>query len=227
VKKSGPRNIRHSKAYEDLAIHAGLEAGLEKPDAKSVADDPGARAVRDETWMEYERRLRDRKTYTLEDIRIWLHERGVEVSIASVNRDGIALGAQERVMGLAAEKAKAFVEACGASGETDLLAASRRAAGQLIFQFFSSLSADALEALKPGQIISLMDVLGRLSTANEQTGILKAKLSDLQAKIDAAKAAADKKASALLESKSVDSKTIDMIRQLYGLPPLAEIAKVA
>ena len=216
-------NLRHAKGYDLLAIAAGRQAGLKPATPETVAGDAAARAIRDDLWFEYERRLRDTQTYRLLDVWQWMKDQGAAISQSGVNRDRQALLAKERSLHLAAERAREIVAALEA-GETDLLAAGRLKAGQILWEALSNFSAEALEEMTPGQWLQLMDVLGRLSTAHGQAGLQKAKLADLQRKLDEAKAEADEAAKKLLSDKGIDQKTIDRVRELYGLPKLSEVA---
>lgn len=217
-------NTRHSTAYEQLAVQAARQAGLKKTTAEAAAADDGACQIRDSLWEQYERMLRDTQTYRLAQIRSWLAERGVKASKSSVHRDQTALLDKEQAIGLAAAKARAVIEAAEASGEHDVLKAARLQAGQLLFNALCNLSSAALEGLAPHQVLRMVDSLGELSKAHAATALMQEKLAEIQRKLDAEKAKADKAAEKVLSDRGVDAKTIDKIRALYGLPPLKELA---
>lgn len=182
---------RHSSAYDQLAVAVGrracpVGAGLKKPTPESVAGDDGLRAVRDAIWEEYERQLRDDKTYTLDAIVDWLRdpERGATAARSSVHRDRLALLARERAVALCAAKARAVLEAATASGEHDTLRGGRVLAGQLLFNALSELSAEALEELSPSQVLKMIETLGYLSKTHAETDLLREKVGEMQRRFD-------------------------------------------
>lgn len=177
-------NTRHSTAYEALAALAAEQAGLKEKTAQAAADDDAARQIRDSLWEQYERMLRDTRTYTLKDVRDWLTDRKLKVSRSSVHRDRAALLEAERVYELAVHKANAVLDAAAESGEHDVLKAGRVVAGQLLFNSLSSLSSAALEGLKPHQVLRMIDTLGLLSKAHAETDLIRQKLAELQRQFD-------------------------------------------
>lgn len=191
-------NVRHSNAYEKLAVEAGERSGLDKPDAEAVAADHAACQVRDALWADYERQLRDAKTYTLETIREWLAEQNSQTSLSGVHRDRRALLDRERLTTLAAGRAKAVIEAATESGEHDLLRGGRLIAGQLLFNALSNLSSESLEGMTPPQILRMVDTLGLLSKAHAETDLIRAKLTEIN---KAAKAEIEKAVSKTKDKK--------------------------
>ncbi len=187
--------VRHSKAYELLAIEAARQSNLKKPTPEAAAGDEAARSLRDVQWMEYERMLRDTQTYSLAAIRQWLSEQAANtVATASIHRDRRALLARERAYALAAGKAKAVIEQAQESGESDVLKGGRVLAGQLLFQALADLSPAALEDLSAKQVIDLIDALSKLSRAHAQTELTNEKVAELRRRFDQQMSAAVKKA---------------------------------
>jgi hypothetical protein len=174
-------NAAHYKPYDELAILAGREAGLDSLTPEAVAADEGARALRDKYWSEYERRLRDAQTYTLETIVEWMRSMGCTVSKSSVHRNQQMLRAQEEKVSMSARKARAVIEATSAAGVTDLLEANTMLSGQLIFDALSNLSADALSQMSEPQIIRLIEASGMLRKMAAETGLIKAREAELTA----------------------------------------------
>ena len=171
--------VRHSKAYERLAVIAGKEAGLAKPTAEKVAADEAARQLRDSYWLDYERRLADTQTYSIDKVHKWLAEIiGVKIGRSSIHRDRRAMLQTARLLKLRAELARNVVERAAGDGEGDVLRAARILAGQEIFRLLNLIEVDP-ESMKPGHVIGMIDVLGRLSKQHVETDILAAKLADL------------------------------------------------
>ena len=187
---------RHSKAYDLLALHAGREVGLFSQAArasggkrsskvagtKRVAEDENACRVRDELWMEYERRLRDDQTYKLRDIEAWLTDRDATVAGSSVHRDRTAILAAERAVTLRAQLARRVLEAAGDGAESDVFAAGRVLAGQVIFSALNGMPIDALEELsaEPAKVVKMIEALGKLSKAHADVGLIDAKLAEIR-----------------------------------------------
>ena len=65
---------------------------------------------------------------------------------------------------------------------------------------------------------------GRLKRGRAESELISARTAELQGRLDAAKATADRKAEAMLKGKGVDRETINQIRQVYGLPRLEDMA---
>ncbi len=188
---------RHSKAYDALAICAGRQVSMNRPTAKRVAEDENARSLRDAIWLDYERKLRDDKTYRIDDVWAWLSDpdRGVTVGRSSVHRDRRALLQRERTVVLAAAKAAAVLDAAKASGQSDILKGGRHLAAQLIFNTLSELPESALEDMEPAQVLRLVDSLSKLSKASAETDLITAKLAELRKKFDEAITATQRKIS--------------------------------
>ena len=218
------RKSEQFRSYDELALVAGREAGLDTLDPAAVADDPRARELRDVKWGQFERRLRDTKTYTLKDVREWLADAGIKIGLSSVHRARLYLLEKESRITLAAQKAEAVVKACETAGLKDLLAGGHRLAAQVIFEALADLPSGTLAGLKPGGVVKMIEVFGKLSTAIAETELVAARTRKLQGELDKAKAAADAQAEKVLADSGVDPETINRIRQLYGLPRLEEIA---
>ena len=170
--------VRHSIAYERLASLAAQEAGLPGSVAQDdIAADEGARALRDSYWLDYERRLRDDKAYTLENIVEWFVELDLPLSTSCVHRDRTALYKAERALKLRAGLAKAMVDSAAGEGQGDVLKAARILAGQQIFKALNELDIDP-DDLTPTHVINLIGVLGTLSKQHVETDLLAARLAE-------------------------------------------------
>jgi len=186
-------NLRHSKAYRELALAAGRQAGLKKPTPETVAEDETAREIRDALWAEYEARLRDRKTYTIRAICEWLIEtlglgnapRAKRPSLSAVDRDRRAVLAQERRLTLSAQKTRQILEATKETDEADVFEAVRKLIGQHLFEFFLGLPADAIQSAETGEIIRLMKAAGQIGKAHAETEILNRRLVEMREAVKA------------------------------------------
>jgi len=194
------KQVRHSKAYDRLAQAAGKTAGLPAAgrNPNAVAEDPAARQIRDGLWAEYEIRLRDTQTYTIDELVEWLGGQGAVVGRTSAHRDRDAILAAERSLTLSAARAKGVCEAIDEMDEGDLLRGQRVIAGQLIFNTLSQLTPEALTEMTPTQIIKLMDCGTRLGKSHAETELLNMKIDEMAKE---AKAETDK-----LAARSADRK---------------------
>ena len=216
------------KAYQLLAAVAAKQAGLKvpalddpgEPDdwltavAEKVASSKPACKIRDDSWCDLERRLRDETSYSVSSLMSWvndlaaehLSDEGVCVGRSSLHRSRVKILEAEKAISLRAKLAAAVIDAAGRRGEADVFKAGRILAGQLIFEALDALPVDALDQLKPHQFIGLIDVLGRLSKQHVETDILAAKLTEVRRKFDEQIAAA--------QAKSTDGKlTAEMIQE--------------
>lgn len=171
-----------------------LDAEMDWLDAvnKAAAEDPAAAPIRDALWLEYERRLRDDKSYSISDVAEWLGEQvaadlashGVKIGRSSVHRDSQAIHAKERVFRLAHEKATALLDGLEDGAEHDVLKSGRMVAAQLLFDALSNLPAAGLEDMTNPQIINMIEVLGKLSKANAETDLINQKLAEARRRFD-------------------------------------------
>ncbi len=183
---------------------------------KAAAENDSAHLVRESMWMEYERRLRDDATYTVNDVAEWLgelidkHLRRFPVSIgrSSVYRDSVTIHAKERVIALAGEKTKAFLAALGDAEETDVLRGGRLVAAQMIFDALTNLSAEGITDLTNTQIINMINTLGYLSKTHAETGLIDQKLAALR---QAAKAAVASASAASKDNKLTRENVYEII----------------
>jgi len=178
-------NVGHSTTFDGLSRAAGREAGLRSPTPEAVAKDAAARDLRDALWAEYERVLADDRTYTIEAVRAWLAERGVQASIATVHRNRAREAARWRARELASETARRFLEATGGRSADEVFEAARKRAAQVLFDLFMRLPADALEDLDPAQILRAFEVAGKLGKAHAETEMVAARLAEMQRNFDA------------------------------------------
>lgn len=204
---------------------AAKKAGLEIQTPEAVSADATARAIRDDLWVQYERVLRDEKTYTVTGLVQWLLEIGVKCPRTNVHRDRDAIRAEERRVVMAGEKARQTMALFDQAGTSDFLAAGRGVASQLMFEALTQLSPDMLSEMKPIQIIKLIDTFGKFSKNKSEEDLLKAHTAELQQKLDEKKRIADAQAAKLLESKGCKPNIVNQIREIYGLPKLEELSK--
>jgi len=187
--------VRHSAAYRELAVKACRVAALPGGhSAECAAEDPEACDVRNGLWAEYEARLRDTQTYTIDEIVLWLKSHDVHVGRTSVHRDRKALLAAERSIVLAAEKAKRICDLIGTDNEADLMRGGRIAIAQLLFEVITDLGPEALAGMTPTQIIKLMNTGTQIGKVHAETELLNIKLDEMKTAFDDAVAGAKKKA---------------------------------
>jgi len=187
--------IRHSTPYDKLAVAAGLAAGLDEPTPDSVSNNDDARAARNELWLQYEMRLTDTNTYTLEEIRQWLAGHSVTVGRTVIHRDRHAVLARETAVRLAGAKAAAIVKAVGEQTGDDIFAGGRLLAAQAIFDALSNLGPEALDNMTVPQTLKMIDALSRLSKSHAETEMIEARLAQMRQAFDDQVEAAKAKAS--------------------------------
>jgi|GEM_PF-3097453 len=214
--------MRASKAYKLLAVHAAHEAGVKLPARasrddwlKAAAENDAACELRGRLWDAYEARLRDARTYELDDIAAWLAEKSIRVARSSIHRDRQAMARELERFRWAATKARATIDAATEAGESDLLRAGRLAAGQLLFDALMDLTPQSLAALDAKQILRLIEVQAKLSTAHAQSDLLGEKLAEMRRKFDEQVAAAKRKAAAkgAAGGDAFDDEMIQQIRR--------------
>jgi len=186
---------RLSKAYARLALNAGEQCGIQPPASlvaeqiapvlEAISQDGDARALRDAAWLDYEQLLLD-VTWQVKRLRLWLHDRGIDVGLASVQRDRDAARAHLRVLELAAGKAKAVFAALeGISGGK-----MRAGIGQLIMQhllsFLTSYDADRLQDLAPADVVRLFGKAAEVGKLLVEADVAEVRLDDMQRQFDRA-----------------------------------------
>jgi hypothetical protein len=178
---------RHSEIYERIAVRAAEEAGI--PDCTPVgcAADPSATAIRDTWWEEYERQLRDDRTWTLQSIvNHWgEEERKIKICLSSVHRDRKAIQAAERHLKLLGERAKVISENLGDGAP--VLEAMRKMAAQKMFAALECLPEDALENMPPEKLLRLFSEVSNLSRADSLSRLREQMTAKLQLVADQAK----------------------------------------
>ena len=182
------------KVAPGLSSGQALKAEMAWLDAvnKAAAEDPTAAPIRDALWLDYERRLRDDKSYSIDDVAEWLDEQvaadlasyGVKIGRSSVHRDSQAIHAKERAFRLAHERTKALLDGLEDGAEHDVLKSGRMVAAQVLFEALSNLPAEALEDMTNGQIINTIEVLGKLSKAHAETDLINQKLAEATRRFD-------------------------------------------
>ena len=172
-------NAGHSITWEKLAVVAGKEAGMRRPSAAGVAADDAARERRDLLWGDYERMLRDKKTYTLEALRAWLAERGIRVSLATADRNRQQVLDQDRKWTLVNERMRQFLELSKDSGEGEILGAATKRAGQILCEAFLRMPTEALDAMSPAKILKAFEVAGKLRKAGADVGLIEQRMHEV------------------------------------------------
>lgn len=209
--------LRHSKAYDQLARLAGKAAGLKAPTAEAVGADEAARAARDLAWDEYELRLRDTQTYTIDALEDWLKSQKVKVGRGSVHRDRAAILQKERAIAIAASKARAVLEVIESTGEKDLLHGSRALAGQLIFNTLTELASNPIEDMTASQVIKLINSAGYLSKTYAETDMIHHKLAEAQKRFDEEMTAAQAAASGDGGGAITDEMIARIRKRVFGI----------
>ena len=171
-------NLAHSKTFELLALVAGKAVGMKHPTPTAVAGNPEAREGRDLLWAEYERVLRDQRTFRLEDVRAWLVEKGVKVSLATADRNRQRVLDRDRLLSLANQRTREFLAITEGADEGEVFAAARKRAGQMLFDLFLRLPTDALEELEPREILKAFEVAGKLSKAHADVGLIEQRMRE-------------------------------------------------
>ncbi len=190
------------KSFDLIAIHAGRQAGqkhlptvaeasikLSRVQRKAlvakVADNPKAVEIRDELFIDFERRLRD-SGYGGDKIWQWFQKTYGPIARSSIYRPRAEYRAQNsRIQEIAAE-ARAYMELATEEGADGIFDAATQRAGQLYFQLLMALNSDDLEGIrsKPEKIIQLIDSLGALQRSRAQTDLLKQKVAEMTSKFD-------------------------------------------
>lgn len=178
-------NLAHLGLYDRLAVQAGRECGLKKADPKAVAADPAARDRRDTLWAEFDQRLLDVQTYTLEDLRAWLKKVGLDASIQVIHRARHRKLDEVRRVKLANEKTAQTMALLADMDEGEVLTAARKRAAQILFDQFMRLGPDALDELSPGQIIMAIEATGRLAKGRVEADLLEQRLATVRREFDA------------------------------------------
>jgi len=226
----------HSSVYDMLAVAAARAAGFDpagagdRERAIAIAADapPAALEARDAAWAELETMILDERTYRIRDIVKFLAERwAIKFTRTGVHGLRQRLAEKDRVNRLASLQLKRAFELLEDLPLPELLTGGRKMIGKLILSTLMQSGSGALSELKPGQVVAMMDVFVKLAKTYAETGLIDARTSQLQDKLDAAKAAADRAAQKTLAADGVSEKTIDRIRQIYGLPKLADLPEAA
>jgi hypothetical protein len=193
------RNVT-GKAYRQLAAWAGEQAGIEyAPDADLetratlAVTTPAARECYECLVLEYEQRLRD-NVVTLEQIRAWLVENHVEVTITSVFRDRDRLRAVENRHKLAADRTKAVMSQLDGLDCDDAYQKALRLGMQKLLGMLLDYDVDALLAAKPAEFIAAIDCLGKIGKMRSEKMLIDERLKALRAEFDARLTAATRKA---------------------------------
>jgi hypothetical protein len=206
-------NLAHSKTFELLALVAGKAAGMKHPTPTAVAGNPEARESRDLLWADYERVLRDQKTYRLEEVRAWLLEKGVKVSLATADRNRQRVLDRDRLLSLANLRTREFLAITEGADEGEVFAAARKRAGQMLFDLFLRLPTDALEELEPGQILKAFEVAGKLSKAHADVGLIEQRMREARERFEAkAKGVRAKAKDGRLTQDQID----EISREVFG-----------
>ncbi len=190
------------KSFDLIAIHAGLAAGMEhlptvaeasiklsrvqrKALVAKVADNPKAVEIRDELFIDFERRLRD-SGYGGDKIWQWFQKTYGPIARSSIYRPRAEYRAQNSRIQEIATEARAYMELAAEEGADGIFDAATLQAGQIYFQLLMSLTGEDLKGIKadPKKIIQLIDSLGALQRSRAQTDLLKQKVAEMTQKFD-------------------------------------------
>jgi hypothetical protein len=154
-----------------------------------VAENGEACSLRDELWADYERRLRDRTTYTLLDIQAWLATHGVNVGTASVHRDRVPFEKRDKELAAASEGLKSFLADTDGLTEDDLVDAMRKRVGQIYFQSLREQPDSPFGDLKPGELMRLLEGVSEFAKARAAVDYTAQRTAELRKRLEAAVAA--------------------------------------
>lgn len=171
-----------SKTFRLLSVAAAQKADIPLPACdlddeaqldkvcQFVAESTDGVAARQQAWIQYEDRLRDHRTYALDDIRAWLaDEWKVTVGRSSIDRDRKRIIQAEKVNQLSNQRLKSALDMMKDLPDSDLFGGGTRMIAQMILSNLLNYSAESLENLKPAQIIAMMDVFARTSKGYAET----------------------------------------------------------
>jgi hypothetical protein len=174
-----PGKLTRYRAYDELAMVVARRAERPFATPADVAGDEALRAKRDELWRDYELRLRDVQTYSLNDIVAWLRDLGASVGRSSIDRNRTELLGRERAIALAGERTAEIMKLVQSANAEDLLAGGTKLAAQLLFEALSEMSPAALEDATPAQWLQAIDTLSRLRKASAESDLISARMAAL------------------------------------------------
>jgi len=200
---------RHFKAYDLMAIHAGLACGLKLPTVEQafeltdkalnpftlqVADDPQARQLRDRLFAEFRAKLLDTQL-TLQEIVDWFKVAYGPVTLSSIHRARVDAQAQEAPVAQCADLANKCLEIARAEGAGAVFDASSQLAGQYIFQILLQAQA-ALSGgeADTGGMVKVIGALAKLQQSKAQADLLMQKTRELRTEFDRQMQAAKREA---------------------------------
>jgi hypothetical protein len=227
------------KVYDLMAIHAGLTCGLAIPTVAQaaamgevdrahwvarVADDTEAAKLRDSLYLEFERRCMD-PGYRGDQVFEWFKDNYGPISRSSFYRARSDVRARHSGIEDAASQARAFIELAESEGADSCFAGFTARAGQLAFELIMETQARDLKTGDPAKLAKLLEAIGKLAKAKADIALVKAREAEIQRKLDAEKRQADQKAEKVLSDSGVTVETINQIRQIYGLKPVAQLVE--
>ncbi len=216
------------KAYDLIAVHAGLACGLNLPSVSEaaalsadglaalcgrVAEDADSASLRDKLTLEFERRLRD-PAYSGHAVAEWFRDTYGPIGRSSIYRTAASLRCQESRIAECAAQAQAYVDLAADSGADAVFAAGSGRAGQLIFQLLMETNAAALSGeMNLDKLHKIVSALAKLQKSRAETELLGEKIDQMRRKFDkAAKVAATKAAGGAL----TDDMIAEVRRAVFG-----------
>lgn len=220
---------KNHKAYDLIAIHAGAVCGLAVPPAAEaaavsvdernrwvelVADDSDSAKLRDELYVDFDRRLRD-SGYGGDAVWDWFKETYGPIGRASIFRARAALRAAESRVAEVAADARAYMDLATAEGADGVFGAATQRAGQLIFQLLMELNASDLGADNPdpAKVAKILNALAKLQKARAETDMIRHKLAEIQKEFDEQVNAKTKKTS---DGKLSPEAIADIRKAVFG-----------
>ncbi len=213
------------KAYDLIAVHAGLTLGLRLPPlgeaaklsrrelndlAALVADDSDAAKLRDELYLEFERRLRD-PGYTGAKLMEWFEETYCPIGRSSMYR---AMGSARANMTRIRESneiARAYMEITREEGPSGVFDAATELAGEYMFHAFYELNVPldpdtGQPKTKPDmvKVSKLINALAKLQKSRAETEQTEHKTAQMKAFDEQVNAAKGKKKSGKFTQADID-----------------------
>jgi hypothetical protein len=118
------------------------------------------------------------------------------------------------------------MELASQNGSEAIFQAGSRLAGHRLFQLLMEFnSADLGGKPSLANLMACINSLAKIQQSRAQSDLLGERAAKERRVYEEAKAAADRKAQALLSRKGVGPEVINRIRSIYGLPVLGEAAQ--
>lgn len=208
--------MKRSNGYDALAVYAAKAAKLKDQTPQAAAGSPAARKIRKDLWAEYERRLRDTQTYTIDAVWEWLKTHGATIGRNTAWRDRRKLLEPERAAELAGLHAGKIVQICQEKGLDDILRGGRGLAAQGIFNAIFNFRPEVLELVDADQLVRVINALSKLTLANVQADLGQVKLAEMRRKFDQQMQAAQTKAAKRADGKLTVDDIAEAKKAIFG-----------